>query len=214
MPIVISSLHPKGGVGKSTTALCIAECARVHEQQDVLVLDTDPQGTSARWSQSAETGPLVVHTPNVEQLEAEIERLGSAYELVVVDGSAQLKGATGAVIRLSDLVLLPVQPSPADVWATEPIVQLIHDRREAVGSPAAGFVVNRATPNTNIADDVVDVLESMDLPVLATLHQRVAFVEALVTGETPLTYKPKGKAANEQNALYDAAIELLATHYA
>lgn len=214
MPLVISSLHPKGGVGKSTVSLCIAECARVHDAQDVLILDTDPQGTSARWSQSADAGPLVVHTPNVEQLEAEIERLGASYELVVIDGSAQLKGATGAVIRLSDLVLLPVQPSPADVWATEPIVQLIHDRRKAVGSPAAGFVVNRATPNTNIADDVVDVLEAMNLPVLTTLHQRVAFVEALVSGETPVTYRPKGKAAQEQSQLYEAALDALEQHYA
>lgn len=211
MAVIISSVHGKGGVGKSNVALCIASA--LHEDgSSVLVLDTDPQGTASTWAQQGE-GPLVVGAPSIERLEQEISRLGASYDAVVIDGSAQLKGSTGAIIRLSDLVLVPVQPSPADLWATSPIVELIRERQEVVGSPAAGFVLSRATPGTNLTADTAEVLEQMGLPVLATLHQRVDFAEALLSGESPLTYAPKGKAAAEVQALYDAALETLSQHF-
>jgi len=214
MSIVISSLHSKGGVGKSTVALCIAD-ALYQDGSSVLVLDTDPQGTASAWSQAQEgDGAMVVGAPSAEKLEHELERLGASYDAVVIDGSAQLKAATGSVIRLSDLVLIPIQPSPADIWATGNIVTLIKDRQEVVGQPAAGFVLNCVVAGTNVAEDVNVLLEDMGLPILGRLHRRVAFVEALVTGETPLTYKPSGKAAQEVEALYSASLDALSTHYA
>lgn len=211
MPIVISSLHSKGGVGKSTVALCVADALH-QEGSSVLILDTDPQGTASEWSQHG-NGPLVVGTPSAERLEDELDRLGANYDAVVIDGSAQLKGSTGSIIRLSDLVLIPIQPSPADIWATERIVSLIQDRQEVTGRPAAGFVLNRVVAGTNLADDVSEVLDTMGLPVIARLHQRVAFAEALISGETPLTYEPKGKATKEVHELHEAALDALSTHY-
>lgn len=211
MSVVISSLHSKGGVGKSTVALCIADALH-QDGSAVLILDTDPQGTASEWSQHGE-GPLVVGAPSAERLESELERLGASYDAIIIDGSAQLKGSTGSIIRVSDLVLIPIQPSPADIWATERLVSLIRDRQEVTGGPAAAFVLNRAIAGTNLADDVSDVLEKMDLPVVAHLHQRVAFAEALISGETPLTYEPRGKAAQEVRKLHEAALDVLASHY-
>lgn len=213
MPLVISSLHSKGGVGKSTVALCIAD-ALYQDGSSVLVLDTDPQGTASTWSQAQKgDGPMVVGTPSADKLEQELERLGASYDAVVIDGSARLQGSTGSVIRVSDLVLIPIQPSPADIWSTENIVQLIKDRQEVVGEPSAGFVLNCVVAGTNVAEDVTIVLEELGLPVICRLHRRVAFVEALVTGETPLTYRPSGKAAQEVRALYEASLDALEKHY-
>lgn len=213
MSIVISSLHSKGGVGKTTVALSTAD-ALFRDGHSVLVLDTDPQGTASSWSQAQELdGPMVVGAPSADKLEHELDRLSASYDAVIIDGSAQLKGSTGSIIRLSDLVLIPIQPSPADIWATQSLVELIKDRRAVVGTPAAGFVLNCVVAGTNVADDVTDVLDEMGLPVLARLHRRVSFVEALVTGETPLTYEPRGKAAKEIRALYDAALDALQDQY-
>lgn len=213
MPIVISSIHSKGGVGKSTVALSIADALQ-QDGSSVLVLDTDPQGTASEWSQAQEgEGPMVVGAPSADKLERELDRLGASYDAVVIDGSAQLKGSTGSIIRISDLVLIPIQPSPADIWATENIVSLIRDRQEVVGEPAAGFVLNCVVAGTNVADDVSKVLDEFELPVLGRFHRRVAFVEALVTGETPLTYKPGGKAAKEIESLYNTSLDLLEAHY-
>ena len=213
MPIVISSIHSKGGVGKSTVALSMADALH-QDGSSVLVLDTDPQGTASEWTQAQEgDGPMVVGAPSAEKLERELDRLGASYDAVVIDGSAQLKGSTGSIIRVSDLVLIPIQPSPADIWATENIVGLIKDRQEVVGEPAAGFVLNCVVSGTNVADDVTEILDEFDLPVLGRFHRRVAFVEALVTGETPLTYKPSGKAAKEINNLYSASLDALEAHY-
>lgn len=213
MPIVISSIHSKGGVGKSTVALSLADA--LHQNgSSVLILDTDPQGTASEWSQAQEgEGPMVVGAPSADKLEQELDRLGASYDAVVIDGSAQLKGSTGSIIRISDLVLIPVQPSPADIWATENIVELIKDRQEVVGEPAAGFVLNCVVAGTNVAEDVIDLLDEFDLPIMGRFHRRVAFVEALVTGETPLTYKPGGKAAQEIENLHDASLDALEAHY-
>ena len=111
------------------------------------------------------------------------------------------------------MVLIPIQPSPADIWATENIVELIEDRQEVVGEPAAGFVLNCVVAGTNVAGDVNEILDEFDLPVLGRFHRRVAFVEALVTGETPLTYEPGGKAAGEIEDLYNASLDALEAHY-
>ncbi len=157
---------------------------------------------------------MVIGAPSAEKIEHELDQLGASYDAVVVDGSAQLKGATGSIIRISDLVLIPIQPSPADIWATENIVELIRERQEVVGEPAAGFVLNCVVAGTNIADDVSEILDQFELPVLGSFHRRVAFVEALVSGETPITYEPKGKAAKEIEDLYEASLSALEEHYA
>lgn len=213
MPIVISSIHSKGGVGKSTIALSMADALH-QDNSSVLVLDTDPQGTASEWTQAQDhEGPMVVGAPSAEKIERELDQLGASYDAVVIDGSAQLKGSTGSIIRISDLVLIPIQPSPADIWATENIVELIKERQEVVGEPAAGFVLNCVIAGTNIADDVSEILSEFDLPVLGRFHRRVAFVEALVSGETPLTYRSGGKAAQEIEDLYDASLDALEKHY-
>lgn len=213
MPIVISSIASKGGVGKSTVALSMAD-ALYQDGSTVLVLDTDPQGTASEWAKAQQgEGPMVVGAPSAERIERELDQLGASYDAVLIDGSAQLKGSTGSIIRVSDLVLIPIQPSPADIWATENIVELIKERQEVVGQPAAGFVLNCVVAGTNIASDVDEILGEFDLPVVGRFHRRVAFVEALVTGETPLSYKPGGKAAQEIEELYDASLNVLEAHY-
>lgn len=217
MPLVISTLHSKGGVGKSTIALFLAR-AMQQEGNEILVLDTDPQGTASSWAHSQEDDsdqPLVLHTPSIQQLERELKRLGQAYDAVIIDGSAKLEGSTGALIRLSDAVLIPIQPSPADIWASSDIVELIVARQEATGGePAAAFVINRAITGTNLADDVGAIVENMGIPVLpARLSQRVAFAESLIAGETPLEYNRSGKAAQEIVDLRDSVYELLSRKY-
>lgn len=207
MATVFASLHSKGGSGKSLVALCLAEALAL-DGSSVLVLDTDPQGTAKAYSRTGGE-VMVVGTPSADKLEEEIERLGSGYDAIVIDGSARLQGSTGAIIRLSDLVLIPVQPSPADLWATANIVGLIQERREVVGHPVAGFVLNRVKASTNLANEVGEILEQFDLPVVCRLHDRVAFQESLISGETPMSYRPGGKAASEQETLLEATLDLL-----
>ena len=182
MPIVVSSIHSKGGVGKSTVALSLADALH-QDGSSVLVLDTDPQGTASEWVQAQEgDGPMVAGAPSAEKLERELERLGASYDAVVIDGSAQLKGATGSIIRVSDLVLIPIQPSPADIWATENIVELIEDRQEVVGEPAAGFVLNCVVAGTSVAGGVKERLDEFGIPGLGRFHRRRGFRLALVAG--------------------------------
>jgi chromosome partitioning protein len=211
MPLVLSVQHPKGGVGKSLVALCLAEA--LHEDgESVRVLDTDPQGTAvAHYGARDERPPHVVSTPSAEEVEAAV---GEAEEdVVVIDGSARMEGTTGTLVGLSDLVLIPCQPSPADLWAVRSMTELVRKQRDRTGDPAAGFVLNRVTAGTRLSKETITELEKLGLPVLATLHRRVAYAEALVTGQTPLTYEPEGKAAEEARTLVDAVLDVLSKHY-
>lgn len=111
---------------------------------------------------------------------------------------------------MSDLVLIPVQPSPLDIWAAGALVEPVRVRLEIVGRPRAAFVVVRQVVGSALADGVREALEAQGLPVLsARLSQRVAYVEALAGGVTVLEHDPAGKAAAEVLALMDEALTLL-----
>lgn len=211
MSLVLSFLHPKGGVGKSTVALCLA-AALYENGESVRVLDTDPQGTAlAHFQARDESPPLVESTPSAEEVEEALA--GAEEDVVLIDGSARMKGATGRLVALSDMVLIPVQPSPADVWAARSMAELVKRRQKETGDPAAGFVLNRVTAGTRLGKETTEVLEDLGFPVVAKLHRRVAYAEALVTGETPTTYEPEGKAAGEISDLLEATLDALSTHY-
>lgn len=86
---------------------------------------------------------------------------------MVIDGSPQATNLALSAIKAADFVLIPVQPSPYDVWATNDLVELVKQRIEMTdGKLKAAFVVSRAIQNTNIGKEVASVLTEYGLPVL------------------------------------------------
>lgn len=83
----------------------------------------------------------------------------------------------------ADLVLIPVQPSPYDIWASQEIVNLIQEASIYKPKPKATFVINRRAPNTAIDFDVESTLAEFELPVIeTTVGQRVIFAESAASG--------------------------------
>jgi len=95
----------------------------------VLLVDADPQGSALAWSAVRTADPLfaVVGMPK-PTLHRDLPGIAKDYEAVVIDGAPRVNELGRAAIMASDLVLIPVQPSPYDVWATADIVQLIQRR--------------------------------------------------------------------------------------
>lgn len=134
----------------------------------------------------------------------------NGYDVCVVDGAAKTERMSVSTVKAADLVLVPVQPSSLDIWATERLVELIQARQEAIGTPDAAFLASRAITGTRLADGVEDALAALELPLLETcIHQRVAYAEATNAGLSVLDTAKGSKAAAEIEALTDEVLARL-----
>jgi chromosome partitioning protein len=93
--------------------------------------------------------------------------VAAPYDYVFIDGAAKLEGMIAAAVKVSDAVLIPVQPSPYDIWAASDLVDLIKARQEVTeGTPQAAFVVSRVIKRTLLGKEVTAALSEYGLPVL------------------------------------------------
>lgn len=210
--MIIAMLNQKGGVGKTTLAVHVAAGLAL-KGRSVLLVDADPQGSALDWAATRQTDPLfsVVGLPK-NNLHKEIPAHAAKYEDVIIDGPPRVNELARAAILASDMVLIPVQPSPYDVWAAKDIVDLLREAAVFKENQICRFVINRKIVNTAIGRDVVEALGGYSIPVLSTsVAQRVAFAESAGQGSTVVETDPTGQAADEINELVDEILST-ATH--
>lgn len=211
MPKVISILNQKGGVGKTTIAVHLST-ALARNKLKVLLIDADSQGSALDWSAARTEASLfpVAGLPKAS-IHKELPALSVGYDFVVIDGPPRVNDIARSAIYASDLVLVPVQPSPYDVWAAKEIIDLL--KEASVFKPAikSAFAINRRIANTAIGRDVVDALANYPLNVLkSSLCQRVPFAESATQGLTVYELDPDMLASREMNDLAEEVLEMLA----
>lgn len=214
MAKIIGILNPKGGCGKTTITINVARALQ-DMGKAVLIVDTDPQGTARDWSLAAqENFPDVPRTPIIAldrpTIHKDLPGLGASFELVLLDGAAKLQKMTSSTLQVADIVLIPVQPSLADVWSAADLVELIKERQSLFGGkPKAAFIVSRQTVNTRLAAEIGEVLTDTGLALFRSrTSNRVGYVEALSTGSTVIDLDPKGQAANEIRSIASELLDL------
>lgn len=206
---IVCVLNPKGGSGKTTISTHIMSA--LHRRGLVVLgVDSDPQGSARDWHAVDQNNPIDLAALDRPATVRTLGNLHRAYDYVVVDGAAKLEDMLAACVKIADLVIIPVQPSPYDVWAASDLVDFIHARREVTdGRPAAAFVISRAVDGTKLGDDVRRALDEYELPVLNTvITQRQVYPQTASDGQTVFDAS-NAKAKAEMESLVDEIVELV-----
>lgn len=210
---IIAVVSQKGGAGKTTMLMQLAG-ALAQERRRFAIADLDPQESALRWSElahAAGTGiPLARGPGGVEPARALGELVREA-GLVLADCPPSIEHPhTLAAIAAADLVLIPVVPSPTDVWSTRAVEKLILHEQGRRKSLRAFLVPNRVQ-RTRLAGEIIDFMHEFTLPVLqAALGQRNAFAESALSGGSVFQLgKPAESAQFEVRQLLRAVLREL-----
>ena len=194
--------NQKGGSGKSTITVHVAAAAEQAGDGPVIISDTDPQGTASDWfNQRKKAG---IDTPrysalSLSDLAGRVKALSAAGASYLFIDTAPSIGAVNAdLFALADLILIPLNPTPADLRALVKGLPLIRQS----GKPFQ-FILTRVRPNLRNNDGTAVALDALGLVLATRMHERVIYAETFAHGKTALETDPKGIAAHEVNALWD-----------
>ena len=203
MAFVIAIAQRKGGAGKSTVAANLAT-ALAESGHRVGLLDIDPQRSLARWDQqrgvSKKAHTLHFEAPTGWRLPATLERLKREQDFLLLDTAPHDDTDARLAIRGADLVLVPLQPSAADLWSMDATLDLAKQERRPVR-----LLLNRVPAAGKLREEIEGQLRDRRLPVLdAVLGNRTAYAQAFMAGLGVVEAAPRGPAAAEVRALAEA----------
>lgn len=194
--IVLAS--QKGGVGKSTLAAHLAVAAERVGDGPCVLIDTDPQASLSAWwnGREAET-PAFAHA-SLKELPEKLSALAKAkFAYAILDTPPSVSDSIQAVVKLADLVVIPVRPSPHDLRAVGRTVELVTE----AGKPFV-FAVTQAKPNTRLTVQAVAALSEHGIVAPAVVADRVDFAASMIDGRTVLEVDAKGRSAIEMGELW------------
>jgi chromosome partitioning protein len=171
--------------------------------------DRETQGSVLEWSSRRKgTPPFQVVGISQPVLHRDIAMYASDVDVVIIDGIGKASASTQSGIAASDVCIIPVQPSPYDVWAAQDTIQLAQEAKVINSNTKLTFLINAVVATTQIGKTVKKALDESGVSVLkTTIGRRVSFINSATQGMTALETEPNGKAAQEVIALVDEIIE-------
>jgi chromosome partitioning protein len=210
MSKIIAVLNQKGGAGKTTLSTNLARALQL-DGDKVLLIDSDPQGSARDWNAAGNGELLPVVGLDRPTLAKDIQAIQDNQDWLIIDGAPQIAELAVAAIKCADMILIPVQPSPYDVWACEDLVDIIKTRQEITnGKPKAAFIISRVIKNTQLSKEIGEALAGYGLPVFKNFtSQRVIYPKSAATGSTVLDAEGATDAAAEIRAIAQELKEFL-----
>ena len=183
--MIISILNQKGGTGKTTLAVNIAR-EYTKRSFKTLLVDSDSQGSALRWHEKSGGELIDLTCLPVTTLDKDVIKFKDRYERIIIDGIPRVSPLTVCAIKAADMVLIPVQPSPYDIWATEDLVRLVKERIEITeGKLKTAFVISQNIKGTILGKEIAHELEVLGLPVLTSqTYFRQEYKKAVKEGRT------------------------------
>ena len=198
MPI-IALVGNKGGAGKTTLSINLATGLSKHDS--TIVIDADPQGSAFQWRAIADDDNIPEVLEAEEDFGLQARQLANAFTNVVIDcppsvHAPQLHTALG----VCDMALIPVQPSPMDLWATIHIEDAVEEARESNPRLRACMIINQLEARTTLSQIVREALAEIELPVADTaIRRRAIYRTSALEGKSVFNMGSRGA---------DAAVEL------
>jgi chromosome partitioning protein len=205
---VTAVINQKGGAGKTTLAMNLA--AGLARRADTVVIDLDPQGSSRQWS-SLGSAPFPA---TVKQITGKwdartLHQSYRAYGHIVLDCPPSIDShASLQALRACDVALIPVLPSPVDLWASLRLPQEIEEARKANRDLRAYIVLNQLEPRSALSAAMHEALADFGVPVLnAALRRRAVYRGAALEGVSVYQMGSRGaQAAAEIEAIISEVI--------
>ena len=205
---VTAVINQKGGAGKTTLAMNLA--AGLARRAETVVIDLDPQGSSRQWA-SLGSAPFPA---TVKQIAGKwdartLHQNYRAYRHMVLDCPPSIDShASLQALRACDVALIPVLPSPVDLWASLRLPQEIEEARKANSSLKAYLVLNQLEPKSALSAAMHEALAEFGVPVLrATIRRRAAYRSAALEGVSVYQMGSRGgPAAAEIEAIINEVI--------
>ena len=175
---VLSIVTSKGGSGKSTLAAHLAVEALRGSVGSIGLVDTDPQGTLADWHAARGIDDFAFAKSDSKRLKGTLDDLaGRDVSLVIIDTPPSSGKAIETSVAVSDLVLVPVRPSPNDIRAIGATAEII----ERSGKPQV-FVINGATRGAQLTSQAIAPISRFGPLAPVIIHNRVGFAASMIDG--------------------------------
>ena len=184
---VIVITNQKGGCGKTTLTMNLA--ATLGIKSKVLVIDGDPQGSATRWAaSSSDDKPFVASVMGLanagDKVHREIKKYLEDYDYILVDCPPAVENPfTSSALMVANLALVPIVPSPTDLWSAVGIQKLINNVMVMNEDLKARLVANMCQGNISISKEALTLIEEFDFPKTKTdIYQRTAYRQAAAFG--------------------------------
>lgn len=215
---IIAVANQKGGSGKTTISMHLAGALSKRNHR-ILVVDADLQGTATRWAASADDdtpfpGSVIGLSAANNKVHREVKKFIDDYDYIIIDcPPAADSPIPQSALLVADLVLVPIIPSPLDMWAAVGIRQVIDDVAVINETLKARLILNQCQPNTTLAQESLEVLPEFGIKLAeAVVRHRQAYRQAAVFGQTVYDFGRKAKAAiEEMDKLTDEIVGILSS---
>jgi chromosome partitioning protein len=220
MSKIITITNQKGGSGKTTLTMQLAGSLSRRKTgkalNRVLVVDADPQGTATRWAASAKEqafpAAVVGLSAASDKVHREVKKFVDDYDYILIDcPPAADSPIPQSALLISDLALVPLIPSPLDLWAAVGIKTVILNMADINEALQSRLVINQCQPQTNLAQECLDILPEFGIPLAKTyLRQRQVYRQSPLYGQSVHDLGSKAKEAiHEVEALTQEVLKLL-----
>lgn len=204
---VIAFVGNKGGAGKTTLSINLA--AGLARYAETAIVDADPQGSSSHWYANSDEARVTPVFQADAGLVDQLEKLKGQFAYVIADCPPSVHAPqTDAILKMADVAMVPVQPSPVDLWATVHIEQAIAEAKQVNPALQAMLVVNQLESRSTLSQLIREALAEIAVPVANTaVRKRAVYKASALEGRTVFDMGKRGAdAANELDQLIKEVI--------
>ena len=195
---VISFSNQKGGSGKTTLSANLAVLWS-NSGYKVAVIDADAQNSLTYWLEARKKYygeddiGITSYNFDVRNLKEEIKQIKSKYNFIIIDSPPSITFDTIQIIKASDRVFVPVQPSPLDIMATVPFLKLVKQEKK---NPI--IFLNRVMPRARLTDAMILRLRYAGAKIARSrISSKVLFAETFFVGRGVIDISVTSDAAKE-----------------